>query len=102
MTIDEDLKYIRDTQQFLSDLICTWKTEARKLIEKYEALDDGIRDKCTYVFDNMFNTYADNIEKFEKKELELRKQISDILVRERDLIQTRTCAYGYKKSLKKR
>lgn len=100
MTMDDDLKFIQDTLQFLSDSICGWKSEARKQIARYEALDDGIRDKCTDAFNKVFNTYADNIEKFEKKELELRKQISDILVQERNLIQTRTCAYTYRKSLK--
>lgn len=100
--MDDDLKFIQDTQQYLSDKICIWKSEAREQIEKYEALDDNIRDKSTDVFNKVANIYIQKIDKFEKKELELRKQICDILVLERNLIQTRTCAYTYKKSLKKR
>jgi predicted secreted protein len=99
--MEDDLKFIQDTLQYVSDLICKWKSEAQEKIVKYEAMDEDIREKCKESFNRIFNVYAENIEKFEKKELELRKTITDILVKERDFIQTRTCAQGYKKELKK-
>ena len=37
MTMDDDLKFIQDTQQYLADTICKWKSEGREQIEKYEA-----------------------------------------------------------------
>jgi hypothetical protein len=98
--MEDDLKFIQDTLQYVSDLICKWKSEAQEKIVKYEAMDKDIREKCADSFNRIFNVYAENIEKFEKKELELRKTITDILVKERDFIQTRTCAQGYKKELK--
>ena len=102
MTIDDDLQFIQDALQHVSDTICQWKSEARQKIESYNALDENIRDKCTDAYNRIFNVYAENIERFEKKELKLRQTITDIFVKERDLIQTRTCAHVYKKSWKKR
>jgi uncharacterized protein YdcH (DUF465 family) len=100
--MDDDLQFIQDTLHRVSDVICQWKNEARQKIEAYNALDENIRDKCTDAYNRIFNVYTENIERFEKEELKLRQTITDIFVKERDLIQTRTCVHAYKKSWKKR
>ena len=99
--MDDDLQFIQDELQYVSDVIYQWKSEARQKIEAYNALDENIKDKCTDAFNKTFNIYAENIERFEKEEFKLRQTIADILAQERDLIQTRTCAHVYKKSWRK-
>ncbi len=98
--MDDSLEILQHAQQHIYDTICKWKDEARKQIENYKSLDENIKNECENSFNNVFNILTQNIEKFEKKDLELRQSMIDILVDERNEIQYSNCGHGFIKEMK--